>query len=433
MRSALNPLVLGAVLLAACLSSFGSTIRASEIDRVMVIVNDDVITESEFKERVRGVIRDLRARGGEIPEDKLLQRQVLERMINDRIQLQVAKRAGVEVTDQMLETALSNIARSNRMTLEELEQKVRREGLGYDGLREHIRQQMIIRQLVEREIHARVDVTDEEVDNFLASHGGQAGQREFNVSHILIRLPEAATDEQIETARASAEEVLQKLRNGLEFRQAVLSYSQANDALEGGTLGWRRPGQLPALFLDALKPLKEGGFTDILRSPNGFHILYLNDSRGESGGKVGETHVRQILIKADAFISAEEAMRRLNDLRERIVSGEDFAELAKAHSDDAVSSASGGDLGWVQAGETVRAFESAMNQLKIDELSEPVLTPYGAHLIQVLERRVRDLGEQFDKNKARQQLQARKAEERYEQWLSQLRDQSYVKLVPREQ
>jgi len=406
--------------------------QAADIDRVLVIVNDEVITESEFAERLRGVLRDLNSREGSLPDRELLQRQVLERMINDRIQMQIASRLGVTVTDQMLDAAMQSIAKNNGLTIPELQEKVRKEGLTFDSLREHVRQQMTIRSLVEREIHARVDVSDEEVEAFLASNGGQASPREYNVSHILIRLPKSATGDEIDKARSSAEEVLQKLRKGLEFRKAVLSYSQANDALEGGNLGWRKPGQLPALFLDALKPLKTGEFTDILRSPNGFHILYVNALRGETGGKIAETHVRHILIKTDAFISNAEAIRRLQDIHDRIVSGEDFAELAKAHSDDPLSSANGGDLGWVQQGETVRAFEAVMNALPINQLSEPVTTPYGVHLVQVLERRVRDMGEQFDQNKARQQLRARKAEERYEQWLRQLRDESYVKLVPRE-
>lgn len=424
--AALAVLVIGAIAPSpACAST-------SEIDRVLVIVNDEVITESEFRERYRGVLRDLASRGGEPPPRDLLRRQVLERMINDRIQLQVAKRLGITVSDEMVEEALRNVARGNRMSVEELQTKVASEGLTFDSLREHFRQQLTIRSLLEREIQARVDVTDEELEAFLASQASQTPGAEYNVSHILIRLPKSATGEEIEAARARAEEVLQELRDGLDFRKAILSYSQANDALEGGNLGWRKPGQLPALFLDALEPLKPGEFTDILRSPNGFHILHLNDVRGASGAVVSETHARHILIKTDAFISVQEAVRRLQEIRNRIENGEDFAELARAHSDDTVSSVNGGDLGWVQPGETIRPFESTMDDLQVGELSQPVRTPYGVHLIQVLDRRKTKVGEEFDRNKARQELRARKAEERYEQWLRQLRDESYVKLVPHE-
>jgi len=408
------------------------TARAGSIDSVLVVVNDEVITNSEFQERLRAVLYDLQSRNAKLPPEDLLKRQVLERMINDKIQLQLAERRGIKVDDERLEKAMQGIAQNNKMTVDQLKDKVAREGLSFKELQQHIRSQIIISELVEREVTSRADVTEEEVDTMLAAGRVQTAPSEFNVSHILIRLPASSKPGEIEKAHAQAEKVLEKLRGGMEFNEAVVAYSQANDALEGGRLGWRKSSQLPALFINALQQLKPGEYTDILRSPNGFHILRLNERRGAAGsgsGSVVETHARHILIRTDAFLSTQEATRRLERIRDRVVNGDDFAELARAHSDDPVSSVNGGDLGWLLPGQTVRSFEEAMNNLKVNEVSQPVQSPYGVHLIQVLERRDKSMGDEVDRNQARQELRVRKANERYEQWIRQLRDEAYVHIL----
>ncbi len=417
---------LGVVL---ALSAMPTMSMAVDIDRILVIVNDDVITEAEFEDRFLGIMRELRQRSDELPPRRVVEEQVLERMITDKIQLQVANRLGISVGDDAVDDAVRTIAANNRMDVAELREALAREGASYTGLRDSVKSQLIIRRLVEREVASRVTVTDEEIDNFLRTQGAGAAKREYDVSHILVRVPEAATPDAIEAARTRAEEVIARIRDGMEFEQAVITYSQAQDALEGGRLGWRQPGQLPGLFVEALDALKVGEITDVLRSPNGFHILKLNDLRGVGSSAITKTHARHILIKTDEFISLQEAERRLLQLRERLMNGEDFTELARAHSDDTVTSVAGGDIGWTGPGETVPQFEAAMDKLQIGEISQPVRTPFGLHLIEVLDRRQEQVGDELDRNNARQQLRARKAEERYEQWLRQLRDESYVEVL----
>ena len=404
-----------------------AALPAAEIDRIVVIVNDDVITESEFNRQISNVTSDLRARNAKLPPEDVLQKQVLERMINDKIQLQVAERTGVDVPEAMVDDAVRSLASRNDLNVEELERLLARDGVPLESFRDNVKTQLTIRRLVEREIASRVSVTEEEIDSFLetqANEGGSAG--EFDVSHILIRVSEGVGDAERETAKQRAEQLVSDLRGGLDFEQAAVANSNAPDALDGGRLGWRQAGQLPKLFVTALTGLKPGQVSDVLRSPNGFHILKLNDVRGQSSNRVEQTRARHILVAVDDFISVDEARARLLQIRDRIQSGEDFGELARAHSADPVSSAKGGDLGWMAPGDTVRSFEQTMDRLEIGEISDPVRTPFGMHIIEVLERRTQEMGEELVRNNAREQIRARKSDERYGRWLRQLRDESYV-------
>ncbi len=399
---------------------------ANAIDRIAVIVNDEVITESELKARLQEVRKQLAAQRIPVPPEERLRRQVQERLVVETLQLQFAKRLGIKVSDSALEQAIARIAQKNNITPEALYRSLRQEGVDPARYRNQIRNQLTIQQLLEREIHGRVIVTDSEVESFLTKTEATAAL-EYNLAHILIALPESATPETIQDARVRAEELWRDLKRGTDFRQAAIAHSQGQTALEGGDMGWKKPGQLPALFAEAVKKLQPGELSEVLRSPNGFHILKLNDKRGQAKAQpVTQARARHILVRLNELVTAEEAKRRVLQLRNRIEQGEDFAALARAHSEDPGSAGNGGDLGWLSPGQTVPEFEKAVAALKPGELSAAVRTPYGVHLIQVLERRVRDVGEERSQANAREQIHARKADERYEQWLRQLRDDAYV-------
>lgn len=401
---------------------------ASVVDRVIAVVNDDVITEQEVRSRLPMVRAQLVRQNVRLPSEEVLLKRVLERMIVERLQVQVAQRLGIAATEERVDAAVQKIAQDNGMDVAKFRAALTQDGVGFDEFRQQVANQVTIQQLLEREIHGRIQVSDAEIAALIERqrNAGDAGI-EYHLSHILVAVPETATPEAIAAARAKAEDVLTKLKAGVPFEQLAVTNSQDPNALEGGVLGWRRGGQLPTLFLDAVRGLREGETTGILKSANGFHILKLNQRRGVVDNyPVPQTHVRHILLRPNELLSLAEVERRLRRLRERIEQGEDFAALAKANSDDYGSSAMGGDIGWVRPGQTAREFERAMNELAVGEISKPVRTPFGVHLIQVLARREQDMSEERNRLVARNQIHARKADERYEQWLRQLRDEAFV-------
>ena len=397
------------------------------IDRILVVVNDDIITAREVDDRVAVVRQRLIERKVALPPPDVLRRQVMERMVVERLQLQAAHQMGISVNDAQLDTAIQRIADHNHKSLDAIRQETESEPGGFKAFREEVRTQLLIQQLVEREVNSRITVSDTEVENFLASQAARGGGVEYNLSHILISIPESASPEVIQKAHQKADAILAELKKGADFGQLAVANSQSQDALEGGNLGWKPAGQLPDLFLNALRNLQPGQVSDVLRSPNGFHILRLNDQRGGNAAlNVTQTHARHILFKTSELVPLAEAQRRAEQLRERLLHGEDFAQAARAHSDDIGSAANGGDLGWVTPGQMVPEFEKAMDALKPGEISQPVTTQFGVHLIQVLARRERDISHERELADARNQIHARKADERYEQWLRQLRDEAYV-------
>lgn len=406
-----------------------NTAHGASVDKVIAIVNDDVITQIELDDRLRGLRAEIKSRGADAPPEDVLRKQLLERMINDRLQLQAADRLGIEVSEKELDAAVMTVAQNNRMTLRQLREALAQQGIPYSLFRESIRTDMLINQIFMRRIRNSVLVTEDELNNFIARGGGQADAREYDVSHILIRVPEAASSNDVGEARRKAEEAKSRLAQGMSFAEAAATYSDAPDALEGGRLGWREPRQLPELFTEALSRIGVGQNTEVLESANGFHILHINDARGVNTTSVTQTHVRHILMRTDEFLSDSEAQHRLDQLRERILNGEDFANLARVHSDDTVSAAKGGELGWVNPGEMVPAFEDVMGKLQPGEISEPVQSPYGFHIIEVLDRRQKNMGEEATRARARAQLVAQKSDERYEQWLRRLRDESFVEIL----
>ena len=403
----------------------------AEIDRILVIVNDDVITETELANRLAETKKQLTLEKIKAPPDDILRKQLLDRMVLERLQLQLAVQTGIRVGESEVDQAIETIARRNNLSVENFRKTLAKSGMDVAAYRAQTRDQLTIQQLLEREINNRVNVTDSEVSHFLENPQSRADMDvTYNLSHILIGIPESASPEAIQAAKKRAEDILRQLKAGADFEQIAVSYSQGADALKGGGLGWKKPGELPELFLGALKSLSPGDISETLRSPNGFHILKLNDKRGAAQAEaVTQTHVRHILLRTSEIQSLEDARQKLLNLRERVENGDDFAALARAHSEDTGSAASGGDLGWVNPGMMVPEFEKAMNALKPNQLSQPVRSSFGLHLIQVLGRRSHDITQERLEAAARQQIHARKADERYEQWARQLRDEAFVEYI----
>jgi peptidyl-prolyl cis-trans isomerase SurA len=401
------------------------------VDRIVAVVNKDVITATELADAVEAAVRQLRRQKTPLPERGLFERQMLERLILDKAQLQLARDKGVRVDELQLDRAVQRVAQNNNMSLAEFRAALERDGVPFQAWREELRDQIILTRVREREVDDRIQVSDTEIDLFLAElHSRPDTRVEYQLSHLLVRVPEQASPERIEAARARAQKALEAARAGGDFASLAASYSDSPDALQGGALGWRSHDRLPELFARALAGMKPGEVSPVLRSPAGFHLLKLNERRGAAldGAPVAQTRLRHILIRASESISETEALRRLNDLRERIVrGGADFGEMARVHSGDATA-ARGGELDWVYPGDTVPEFERAYQELKIGEVSQPVRTPFGYHLIQVLERRSADMSEERRRLQARQVLRERKADEAYQEWLRQLRDQIYVEL-----
>lgn len=400
-----------------------------KIDRIIAVVDQVVITENELIDRIQSVRSQLEKQDAKVPPADVLQKQILERLINDRLLLQYAAQTGVRVDDTQLDKTVERIAEQNKLSVPDFRAALEQEGISYRKFREDIRNEIIIARLREREVENRVTVTEAEVDNYLTTQSSQGEiQDEFEISHILIRTPEDGSPEELQPMREKAEAALKRLNEGVDFSEVSASMSDAPNALEGGVLGWKTSAQIPELFNEALKPLQPGNLTPILRSPNGFHILKMTNRRGGSSPLVVEqTKLRHILVKLSEIMSDSDAQQRMLMIKERLDNGADFAELARQFSEDA-SANSGGDLGWVNPGDTVPQFEQAMNLLAPNEISEPVRSPFGWHIIQVQDRRKQDMTKEAARFKARQEIRARKAEEAYEDWVRELRDRAYVEL-----
>lgn len=404
------------------------TAKPIEADRIAAVVNNEAITSNELRARLAVVERQLRSQGTPLPPRNVLETQVLERMIIDRIQLQFAKETSTRVDDGQLDAALRRIAESNRLSLPEFRAALEKDGIAWAKFREDIREEMTISRLREREVDNRITISEGEIDNYLASPEHASGaNEELHLAHILLRVPEQASPDQLLRIRSRAEQALLQVRRGDDFAKVAASYSDAPDALSGGSIGLRPLSRLPGLYADAAQKLAPGEISDILRSPAGLHIIKLIERRGGTVAvqSVRQTHARHILIKVNELVPEAEAKRKLEALKERLDHGADFAELAKLNSND-LSSSKGGDLGWLYSGDTVPEFEKAMDGLKINETSQPVRSQFGWHLIQVLERRVGDATQERQRQVARQALRERKSDEAYQDWLRQMRDGAYV-------
>ena len=404
--------------------------RVVLVDRIVAVVGREVVTASELAERREFAERQLRQQGTPLPERAILERQILDRLILDKAQLQLARDNGIRVEEIQLDRAMERIAENNRMTLSAFRQALEKDGVPFAKFRDEVNQQIQMQRLREREVDDRIEVSDSEIDQFLESARESSGARdEFNVSHVLVRLPDQASPEQIDLARKKAEKARAEAVAGADFATIAASYSDAPDALQGGSLGWRGEDRLPEIFAGALKNLRPGEISPVLRSPGGFHVVKLMQRRGADGGApVMQTHARHILVKTSEVTSEADARRRLADLRERIVTGgADFAELARLNSADG-SAARGGDLDWLLPGDTVPEFERVMSALKPGEISQPFKTSFGWHLMQVLARREAGVTQERRRMQARQALKERKSDEAFQDWLRQLRDRTYVEM-----
>lgn len=401
-----------------------------EVDRVVAVVNDEAITLHELRTRANMVERQLRSQGTPLPSRDVLEQQLLERMIIDRVQLQFAKETGLRVSDGDVDAALRRIAENNRMSLADFRAALERDQVVWAKFRDEIRQEITIARLRDREVDNRVVISEGEVDNYLANAASPGAGNEgemVQLAHIVVRVPEAATPQQLARIRERTEQALAQIRRGEDFAKVAAVFSDATDALSGGVMAPRAMDRLPTLYSDAAKELKPGESSGILRSPAGFHIIKL---LGRQGGMAAlpalrQTRARHILIKVNELVSETEARRKLVSLKERLDNGADFAELARLYSND-LSAAKGGDLGWLYQGDTVPDFEKAMDALKINETSQPVQSPFGFHLIQVLERRTEEASQERRRLVARAALRERKADEAYQDWIRQMRDRAYV-------
>jgi peptidyl-prolyl cis-trans isomerase SurA len=400
-----------------------------KIDRIIAIVDQSVITEQELADRIKTVSTQLEKQGNTLPPQDILEKQILERLIVDSLQLQLAAQTGLKVDDTQLDKTIERIAAQNKMDVEEFKAILEKDGLSLRKFREDIRNEITIARLREREVDNKLNVTEGEVDNYLTTQANRGGdQDEFEISHILIRTPEDASPEDLQKAKAKTQEALQQLSNGKDFAQVSAAFSDAPNALEGGALGWKNSSQMPAIFLEALKTLQVGEVAKPIRSPNGFHVLKLTNRRGAASSLViGQTHARHILIKLSEVMSEKEGKRKIDGIKERIDNGTKFEDMARQYSEDG-SANNGGDLGWVNPGDTVPPFEKAMNALGLGEISEPILSSFGWHIIQVLERRQQDMTKEASRLKARQEIRARKSEEAYQDWIRELRDRAFVEL-----
>lgn len=399
------------------------------LDRIVAVVNDGVITQYQLDNRTRSITAQLHRQKVQLPPQDLLRRQVLDQMITERAQVQQAKEAGIRVEDSEVSQGLDRVAANQKMSTAQLRQTVEKDGIKWNDFREEIRDQMMIARIREREVDAKINVTPGEVDNFLANQSTTAGAgEEVHLAHILIRIPEGASPETLQKLRLKAVNIDEQARAGRDFAQLAASYSEANDAMQGGDLGFRPVDSLPQVMASAVINLRPGQVSEVVRSPSGFHIVKLIARRGGHAlPQVQQTHARHILIKVTEITSESEAKQKITQVQQRLKSGEDFAALAKLYSQDG-SAQKGGDLGWLYPGDTVQPFEQAMNALKVNEISGPVQSPFGFHLIQVLERRTTDVSQERQRQRAMMALRQRKLEDANLEWVRQVRDRSYVEI-----
>jgi len=403
--------------------------RVIPVDRVIAVVNDEALTQYDVNEQKRVVLGQMKTSNLTPPSPEVLEKQLLERLITERVLLQYAKETGIRIDDTTVERALARIAEDNKLSNDEFKKAVEREGIPFAKYRADIRNEITVQRLREREVEGRVNVSDAEVDYLLATLESQAGgEVEYRLAHILVLVPEQASTDQIDVRQRRAETALAQVRSGTDFSQVAAGFSDAQDALQGGNLGWRAPARLPTVFADSVRKMKPGDVSPVLRSASGFHIVKLLEIRSRNSPTVIEqTRLRHILVKVNETTSNDDAKVKVERIRERIAQGAKFEDQAKANSEDA-SAAKGGDLGWVSPGDTVPDFERAMNALQPGELSAAVRTPFGWHLIQVQERRSQDVTKEKAREQARVALRQRKSEEAFQDWVRQMRDRSYVEI-----
>ena len=404
-------------------------VRAQLVDRVVAVVNDEAITQFELDDAKKVVLEQLKKQKVSLPPNDVLDKQVLERLITERSLLQYAKENGIKVDDTQVERTIQRIADDNKMSVDDVRKALALDQVSYARYREDIRNEITVQRIREREVDSHITVSDAEVDIYLASLKAQAGSdAEYRVAHILVVVPEQATPDQIEVRRRRAEEALRNIKSGTDFGQVAATFSDAPDALSGGNIGWRSGARLPTIFTDAVRKMNVGDVSPVMRSAAGFHIVKLLEKRTRNDTSVVEqTHARHILVKVNEITSEADAKAKIERLKDRLDTGAKFEDLAKLNSED-LSAAKGGDLGWLNPGDTVPPFEEAMNKLQLKQVSGPVRTSFGWHLIEVLERRKQDVTADRERMQAQIAIRQRKADEAFEDWVRQTRDRAYVEV-----
>lgn len=418
----LRPLLLGALFLGTAAQA-----EVQPLNRVVAIVDNDVVMQSQLDSRLREVQQTIAQRGAALPPEHVLSQQVLERLIIENIQLQIGERSGIRITDEELNQAIGTIAQRNGMSIEQFRAALAADGLSYNDARDQVRREMIISRVRQRRVAERIQVTDQEVQNFLASDMGKMQlSEEFRLANILIPVTEGASPEDIQAADRQARELYQQLQQGADFAQLAIARSASETALEGGEMGWRKAGQLPPPFDAMISALAVGQVTEPMRTPGGFIMLKLLEKRGGGNQVRDEVNVRHILIKPSEIRSEAETKRLVERLYQRILAGEDFAELAKNFSEDPGSALNGGTLSWIDPNALVPEFREVMNNTPAGELSKPFKSPYGWHVLEVMGRRATDSSAQFREQQAMTVLRNRKYDEELQAWLRQIRDEAYV-------
>lgn len=403
--------------------------KAIGLDRVVAIVDEDVVLESELNDRVQTVLQRLKGQYTELPEEKVLTKQVLEQLVVERIQLGLAKRYDINVDDNEVNQAVETVRERNKMSEEQLLADLNRQGLSLAGLRNQIRNELTINHLQQGVVNGRIKISEQEIDNFLASSDGKfATSPDYHIGHILIAIPSSADAETIAAAEQKAKDIHQKLLAGADFAQLAIANSNDQTALQGGDIGWRKLAQLPELFGNQLASLKTGAVTAPFRSGAGFHILKNIEQRGGGQQLIEQTHARHILVKTSEIMDDNQAREKLLALKDKIEKGEDFAKLAKANSEDTGSMLNGGDLGWSSPGMFVAAFEEAMKNTPIGQVSRPFKSQFGWHILEVLERRKEDMSEQMKRNQAQNMIRSRRFEEEFQLWITQIREEAFVEV-----
>ena len=421
------PVSFGLLLALSCLIAQAEDIIP--LDNIVAIVNEDVITQLELKAEFRQVIKNLKQKQAKLPPANVLGKQVLDRMILERLQLDLASRTGIKVDDTTLSRAINSIAAQNGMSLSQFREGLASQGVDFRSFRDEIKTQIILKRLIQRNVVNKIKISDQEIENFLFNVNQQGGmEQSYHIKHILIATPEAASPAVIKKAEKKAIGVVKELKTGKDFSSVALAVSDGQNALEGGDLGWRKAGEIPSLFTDSIRTMDVGGISDPIRSPSGFHIITVVEAKGGQSHIITQTHARHILIKPSIINDNEQVIQRLNQIRQRIINGEDFGTMAKAHSDDTSSATRGGDLGWFKPGTMVPEFEKAMEQLQIGEISPEVQTSFGYHIIEVLGRRSHDDADELIKERARNILKNRKITEQTDAFYRKIRDEAFIEI-----
>lgn len=424
MHKLLRPLV--------CLAFFifsGTVLAAPQLlDRIVAVVDDDIIMESELIQRAATIREKMRQQNTPLPPTDVLMEQVLEKMVLESIELQLAERAGIRVSDNDINETIKNIARRNKMTTDQFREALRQEGVSYRELRDQIKREMTITQLRQRRVANRIQVSDQDIENFLNSDLGKTNLApDYRLGHILIAVPQTATPAEKDAAEAKAYRIYEQLKEGADFAEMAVNHSSGQNALKGGDLGWRKAAQLPTLFADTVLDMNKGDVAEPIRSPSGYHIIKVTDIRGGTEHVIQQTQVRHILIKPNEIRSLDDAKDLIDDIRQRIVSGKDsFDDMAKTYSDDPGSALDGGKLGWVNPGQMVAEFEQAMQNAPLNKVSKPFRTQYGWHILEVTGRRSQDMSAEIRRNRAREMIRRRKFDEELNTWLREIRQNAYV-------